>query len=248
LRKILGPHSKNVPVSRKIISVAVSRSGTLALYNFFAVYGVNSYHQRHYQDPKWSHSFNVSRSEIFFQQHILSNPPDNIKKIIDRMKLPVGGPPDDHFFVSTWAAGEGMYQISKKFPDIEWFIVIRDISDVCNSLRRFVNKKDGMSQIDVDYWAWLYLLKYHFYLKQAKEMETTPYLIKFDRMVKGEYDKFFLTLFGLDYDKEKSNSIWNHKFNSLGDYNVDQVDPLIMQNYKKLKIDLERVCRRPLCL
>ena len=225
----------------RFVATGISRSGTFALHKFFESVGINSYHQRHYRHETHKHFFNYSRGERWVVQYDLDNPITKVVEAVEKMGLPADLPIDGHFFISTWAISEIMYLLSIKYPSIRWIILVRDIKDVANSLRRYVWKIENMPKLDIDYLGLIYINLYQFILKQAKKMNPSPYILHFNDMVRGKKDKQLLSLFNIHLDGSPSE-IWKTKYNTLGKYLVSSMNSDILKLNKSIQEELKKVC------
>jgi len=230
----------------QIIATAMPRSGTFALARFFKEMGVNSYNQMDTRRVTHKHFFNYTKSTYSFKQYNLDDPLVEVVAAVDEIELPIDFPENNHFIVVNWAVAEIMYLLSKKYPQIEWIVIIRDINEVSNSLRRYLWKPQRMNKIDIDYMALTWMSVYQFLLKQAMKMDCPPYLLDFDDMVNGEKNEKLLSLFGLPYNLEREEAAkkhWGKKHNSLGKYQIDKVSDDIVNFANSLRYKLGEVCR-----
>ena len=230
----------------QIIATSMPRSGTFAFAEFFKKMGVNAYNQRDTRNTTHKHFFNYTKNTYSFMQYNLDDPLDEVLDTVNQIGLPLDFASHKHYAVANWAVAEIMYLLSKKYPQIEWIIIIRNIQDVSNSLRRYLYKPNRMDKIDVDYLALTYISVYQFLLKQAKKMKRPPYLLSFNDMVNNRKSKELLGLFELPFDeqrKEKAKTHWSKKHNSLGEYSIHKVSYDLYQLADSIYYKLRNVCR-----
>jgi hypothetical protein len=152
---------------------------------------------------------------------------------------------EDNYLHSAWGRSFVMYALSKRYPFLDFIISFRGIGDVANSwhFKECLRKGQVTPKYDVnDGYAVAWLNIYKWLVTQAQQMDRKPYLLDFERYIRGEYLEWFCNLFEVDYDSSVME-FFKRKINGCGDYTKLPINLEYREEAKQVEANLRRVCR-----
>lgn len=150
---------------------------------------------------------------------------------------------DGNYFESTWELSYVICVLYRYFPNMEFFILVRDITEASNSLRHYRSKRESAESVDHYAEAWIRV--YSFICDQLQHCRPTAYLLDFAKYTQGEYTDFLLRYFGIDRtgsNLEKIRNILGTKVNTRGEYETTQISEELVSEAGLVRNRLQSLC------
>lgn len=237
-----------ISMNRKIFNVGMSRSGTKSMAVLMKRCGVRSSHQR----------TSCIGNERAIVPYDLDDLPKRIIAFLNHRKLDWMYD-DKPWFDSSWGNTLAVYPLSVKFPQLRFFVIIRDVESQANSLRyarvehhmkrnpqKWELNKHNIQQ-DIVYYAESWIAMYSFLIEQVKKMENKPIIMRFEKYIKGYYNNLFIQIWNMNASPhlvKTMNNILSIRVNTWGDWERLAIPQKYIDQSHKLIAELEVLCEQ----
>lgn len=141
---------------------------------------------------------------------------------------------DEHFLHNSWIRSCLMYELSQKYKDLNFIIMLRNPKYVIQDWYTTIGTTGP--EVTINNYRKTVLRLFHFIWEQFDLMEKKPVVMEYKKFVYGEYTKDIFDMFKISHDIEnyhKAQDILNkNKLKSYGEYHGDISN--IMFFYNKL--------------
>lgn len=209
-----------------VILVGAWRSGTMSMTLFFQTFGIDSYHEYTYLQLEG--------------MKLHDNYTEDLYKIFPKKDIEFMENVTEPRFEASFRLSFFMYSLSKKFPEIEWLLMMRDPKETCNSFKKLCNdtrknQPDGIEKYNkIENWVNCYTEIYLTIIRQVQLMDKKPKWLDFKKYTEGKYVKQLFELFDIPYTLEnrmKAQYQLKKKINHCGEYELED-SYLYPQNYE----------------
>lgn len=211
---------------KRIVVVGMARSGTACVAKLAEALGLDARHQDLPGPRDW---------ELY--PYDLHAPPAHVE---GRARHFAWAAPE---FNASWGLSYFIYLMQLQDPDLEFLIVTRDPSLVCNSLRNFRQVTQGRKPCPLPYFAKQYIECYRFLAWQVERMDPKPRWYDAERMFQGAYNDKLLDLFGVTPNAATRRIVERalaEPVNKHGDYERDYCEEIFEASREKAR--LESLC------
>jgi len=216
------------------IACGMPRSATKSIAVLLKTLGFPAYHQ----------SVGTITHEGNFLPYLLPNELDKWESWFKRKKTRMDGLiKDGNYFEANWELANVICVLYKYYPDLELFVMVRDITGNANSLKHY-REMDRITY-PVDHYARAWIRVYSFVCDQLEHCKPKAYLVDFHKYTQGAYTDFLFDHFGIPRTEDNlktASKILSRKVNHRGGYGVYRISKDLLSEAEEVRTRLESLC------